>query len=1035
MRSLPDIVNVWNSGGPFVGDNKPVTRVMVQDPWPDLAGTSKEKDFLRTTSTSGTGSSASRGVPMRWYQNQSNSQSMTELPNIKSVNIDRSIDQDAASINISLDNQWMYTNGNNTLNDTTAGQPGYFTPTRGDSIDSARWGHAQNEWNDVLVPNAVLRVYTGFGGDASDYPNVLDAVAAGKLALYGVFLVDEVSIATGGGLSIRGRDMAKLLIEQQLFPPLVPNDKYPLSYYRWKLDPVRVRTGAKTFPAAPTVTGVTAGDKNTTYRDSEVDRWYGANASLYGHRGAHACDGNPHSYYLGVGNSGPDKPFAVDWVEFNCGEVMNAVYMHPWAGNYTMYVSVYENGAWQGSETVPYDPSSLYQTQYPVVNTGANIPYVASFKVPWEKAQDYVLPRAYNASRVRLSFRNLADSGLGTWKFRAGVREARMKGVTTTAGNFSRTQTDPSGTVKQFPYIQAADSIRNPDKTYSTGYITASVFDQIDAFGDARRKTATTHTGEDLWPTAIRFTPDAGGYYTLSLHGKVRAHGDAVWYGDLQDDQGFVDGEPHPSAGYAWDMAVTHTGNGYWIISEEGYIYAYGDAPQYSNRVTYSWENDALISITAHPSAMGFWTLLATGRVHAFGAATTYGHWPTTLPPPNVDNIGMEQTACIRSTSTGNGYWILSNKGRVKAFGDAKNHGEPGRLVDFDTTGAGELAFLVAFSQAYWELLPAPDDKGYLLLNADGTIDPFGEVDYFGAPVPGTIAELRSDGNYLDYSDIAKDLARWSGFLFYDPSHPSSQPAPVYGAVESTGAWAKERLPDEIFDKKPVVDALTEIREVVGYICHVDAEGRFVWRSPNTWHVGNFDEDGFHVEELPEIDERIQLIDYSTGISDDPLRSSVIITSHDPYADLSGTITTNYTPPSATKLRGLVKPAMWINQVFTNEDEQQIMAELIGLQISFQERQGSVTCVASPHIEIDDQVRIYERQTDETNIHYVRGVSFNHDLDSGSYTMTLTTHWLASGESSGDVIGGTVAASAELQERILNQQFGKFYVDNGERLS
>src|SRR5690606_32042012 len=60
----------------------------------------------------------------------------------------------------------------------------------------------------------------------------------------------------------------------------------------------------------------------------------------------------------------------------------------------------------------------------------------------------------------------------------------------------------------------------------------------------------------------------------------------------------------------------------------------------------------------------------------------------------------------------------------------------------------------------------------------------------------------------------------------------------------------------------------------------------------------------------------------------------------------------------------------------------------------FAQRRGQVTCLANPAIQVNDQVRIYERTTSETYIHYVRGISTSHDLDTGDYTMTLTTNWL-----------------------------------------
>ena len=94
----------------------------------------------------------------------------------------------------------------------------------------------------------------------------------------------------------------------------------------------------------------------------------------------------------------------------------------------------------------------------------------------------------------------------------------------------------------------------------------------------------------------------------------------------------------------------------------------------------------------------------------------------------------------------------------------------------------------------------------------------------------------------------------------------------------------------------------------------------------------------------------------------------------------------------------MVRPFAWVNQSFTRRGEQKKMAELIGLHIWFSQRQGQAECAANPAIEIDDQVRFWERITSDAYIHYVRGVKTSHDLESGEYTMTLTTHWLGTPE-------------------------------------
>lgn len=979
MRDASLIQDIWNRGGPFTGEEgKPNTIVTVQTTWGGEDG--KNIHFSERESV---GTMRIRGIPLRWYQKADNSQNEREIPNIASVSIDRSIDTDAATCNLSIYNQWMYDNGaiipSSAIPDGNRGLSGYFTPTRSMSPDDyARWGHISNEWQDILVPNAILRTYQGFGGHSKTRQQ---AIADGNIILTGVWLIDEVRINAKGMLDIQCRDMAKLLVEQQLYLPLVPSDKYPLTYYRWSYDTYQVRAAART-ETANISSSLTAGDKRTVFVDSAVDHWYpqGSPGSqipnggylLHGHRAIDCLDGNPSTYCLSVGNSGPDKPFASDWWEFDCGEFMNAVYVHPWAGNYEMYVSVKENGAWQGSQVVPYDTTIIEGQSY-WVDHGADIPYVAMFGTSFESGQEYVLDRAYNAERVRVSFRHQTDSGIGPWRFRAGMREFKIRG-TTDAGSVSTGSTSMTSVVR--PTVFAADA--HPD----SGYMTITSFWQLDVFGDSRydEPPPVSQSGDIPW--AIRHTPTADGYHIMDSSGRIFSYG-TFWLGDP-----YTNGYRHVPGQYQfYDMALTHTGNGYWCLDSRGEVHAFGDAVSYGNHTPSA--NEFFISIDSHPSGMGYWAMDTGGKVTATGVCTDFGDF-TEVP---LAHQTADAATCLRGNVNGDGYWILTDSGRVQNFGAADDFGE----ITDPVTPTG-----LDFYSGYYKLLPEQNDLGYLIVKGDGNIYPFGggqETFFYGSPVPGNSAEIRRPGNYLDYADIIKDLALWSGFLLYDEDLSDYEPAPVFGNIESTGAYAEERLPDDIFDKRPVIDAMTEIKEVVGYILFVDDEGGLRFESPNFWTQGNFMQGtGERVQYLPEIDERVNLTDYGVSFNDESLRSLIIISSEDPDEAGLTTVTTKHVPQTAKNLRGLLKPAMWVNGWFQNKDEQQVMAELIAMHIWFAQRIGQVSCVANPCIQINDQVRIYERQTSEVYIHYVRGVATNHDLDSGEYTMTLTTHWLGTGE-------------------------------------
>lgn len=676
------IWDAWTAGGPFIGDTAPHGRVTVEKDW---------SLHLQT------GAGSYQKCPIRWFQRVDNSQVETELPNVKSIEIDRSVDTDAGSCTINVYNQKMLTNASAGSSSTVLGQPGYFTWRSRSSEASARWGAgAGAEWSDVLVPNALLRTFEGFGGNDL---SISAAVTAGNLVQTGLWLVDSVRLGHDGMIELKCRDMAKLLIEQHLYPPLMPAALYPhgLRYCRWSFT---------YHPAVPATVGTgAAGNKRCAYervgvsQASGSDVWQEAfDASLHGHFPHEAFDGDDSTYWLSVGNDSPEEPFAVEWIEASCGDEIDNVYVNPWAGNYRCYVSVMENGAWVdgGLGSIDYHPAGIGKY------TGDNdavIPFVAQEGVPMETPTRIKLPRTYRADKVRFSFSNLYDSQWGPFTFRAGVRQ-----------------------------------------------------------------------------------------------------------------------------------------------------------------------------------------------------------------------LGLS--------------------------------------LGSSTTGA----------------------------NA-------GSAEY----------STQDDGNYRDYADIIKDFALWSGFTWYDGTNGEPQ---VFGNIESTGiADTGSCVLETQFEKKPVIDAMHLIRDIVSYQVRVDEEGGFRFESPNYFKAGNFDMAGAYVASIPEIDETMQLTSYTAEYRDSPLRTDIIISSDEPTANLDGTVTTHLVPSDVGLLRGIVRPLMVINHFLDDPADQLGMARLIDTDIHNALVAGSVGCVANPCLSINDQVRIHERVSSETGIHYIRGMRTSHDLDSGSYLMTLTTYRL--GDESG----------------------------------
>lgn len=780
------IRDAWNNGRNAIGKLKPHGVVTVEKDW-----------YLNQVGD------------IRWWQHIDGNGIETEVPNIENISIDRTIDQDAQQCTITLSNQWHYVNGEIALGDETLGQPGYFTFSRGESQESQdRWGQTRNEWNNVLIPDALLRTYQGYGG----HNKTLDeALIDGNVVLTGVWLIDEVRVNAKAKIEIRCRDMAKLLVEQQIYPPLVPADRYPVVYSRW-----------------------------------------------------------------GFNDMGSDDTF----------------------------ISI-----------IPSPPLSFTflgpQVNHSATGYGGNVPQPSYPDYFWN------------------------EPGNGYWLL------------------------STNGDVWAFG-----------NKVYYGGAVGIAQWEH-----NASVEMCSTITGH--------------GYWIICENGTVVARGDAVHYGNA--------GSYSPCV--AIDMH--YTGRGYWVLHRDGTVEGFGVATNLggiSTNLGPAFTDPAYIAavdIAADPVGNGYWILDNWGKIVNHGSADFFGNaYLHYFPDPNQDpDAGPVRTNTrITAHPLGGGYWQQDQVGQVFAFGRAKHYGQLAGQA-YVALG-GHLPYQNAnFPDFMNNTVPTPSGKGYWLPGVSGGVYPFGDATT-RAPLLGGGANgpfessLRIDGNYTDYTDIVRELLLWSGFYlggtFID----------VYGNLETTGAFASDRLPQDMFDKQPVIDPINKIKEIVGYIFYVDDEGAVHFESPNIYAPGNFDELGIHSDTIPEIDEEIQLFDYSVNFTDKSARSEIIISTTDPTEALDDTVTTRITPSTSDLLRGMTKPAMWVNGIFTSEREQEIMAELIALYSWLAQRQGSVSIMANPCLQINDQVRIFERVTSESYIHYIRGISSQMDLIGGEYTMTLTTHWM-----------------------------------------
>ena len=622
-----------------------------------------------------------------------------ELPNIKSISWNRSTSQDIATCTITLFNTETLPMGSSP-DDDGAGfeRPGYFTFNRGVSTESqSRWNQQTNGWKNMLLPDRIIRTYEGYGYSPEITPE-LDP----HMYPSGVWLIDDVAYDAQGLITLTCRDIGRILIDQIMFPPVVPHAQYPATwqtYHRVK-NPDVPKTSSKWFrPAYATDSNIPYIGKGFSDGD---DRYVQSNGAVRGHHGTHAFDSQPQkTYWLSVGNY-PRWSSAYEYIQgrFSSRKV-RAVKFRAWGGPYTYFISVYANGKWQGRSTIPYRSQA--------VDTNANIRFVKKGRVGKDAEIVVDIPDYGNATAVRITFTDLYDSGIGRYRWRAGVRDFQVNSSVTT-------------------YV-------------------------------------------------------SGGY---------RTEGN---YGDYTD-----------------------------IIK---YLCSWG----------------------------GFF-------------------WP--------------------SKSGGN---------TVKL--------ENGTTVAYVPPGAR------------------------------------------------------------------------------DPALPTGY---VWGFLEKVGTAGKVDLGVEIWDKKPLMDGISYIRDITNYLFFIDELGRVVWRSPNIWSVGNYRygptmSNPVRTSDMVTIDEDQTLMGLTATVSARNVREKIFVAN---VNGKFGAMAEGYNPAPS----GIRRVAGWTDQNFQTEKECQIMADLIAIRSMFTYRKNQLEIPGNPAIQCDDQIKILERTTGETYIHYVDGISSEFDMTTGRWTYSVETHWL-----------------------------------------
>jgi hypothetical protein len=375
----PGMTAVWLSGD-YMGDNRPIARATIQIP---NVGYYVPHEQTFTSLLFGGG------------------QYPVELPNIKSVSWNRSVDSDVADCIIELYNTAPLEIGQTPTREFD--QLGSYTYNYGTSLNSVAWGHTANDWQGYLVPDRVIRTYEGYGCTPTVAPE-----NDPKMMQSGTWLIDSVEYTHDGLITVKCRDFARLLLDQIIFPPVCPYARYPLYFEHY--------TQIANLPT------IMQGNNRVglQFNNSSNEPWVGSDGGVYGHYPHDAFDDDPGSYWLSVGNYRGDARFAYEWVQGSCGSTtVTSVTFSVVGGGYQAFLSIIANGDWVPGPIIDYHQDDIGRQK------NARVPYLQTMGCPNDGNYTFNC-NVPNATMVRVTLYNLPGLGPGPYIYRAAMRSLQV---------------------------------------------------------------------------------------------------------------------------------------------------------------------------------------------------------------------------------------------------------------------------------------------------------------------------------------------------------------------------------------------------------------------------------------------------------------------------------------------------------------------------------------------------------------------------------------------------------------------------------
>lgn len=350
-----------------------------------------------------------------------------EIRNILSCEWERSVDQDVATCTLRFLNSEMTPIGSPRDNPTSPDEldkPGYFTYNRGQSpFAGARWGHdADTGWQGTFVPDRVVRTYEGYGCDTSVFPGQDE-----NLVISGTWLIDKVTYEEETAIvTLEMRDFGRLLLDQIVFPPVIPAAEYPLAWVPTHSEFVDARDchgGEWVERLRPLGSASSSNEKyvGKGLTNAPYSSYVTSSGGVNGHHASHvlSLSSDTDIYWQ---SSGQDTIGSKVWWQFDFDEHhgIGGVRLLCKGGPYRVYVSVHNGGKWLGKREIPYEVTTGD------VDIAADIPFVKSVIADRAHPFDIILPRAYNAKKIRITFSRLRDSGVGEHPYYAALRNFQV---------------------------------------------------------------------------------------------------------------------------------------------------------------------------------------------------------------------------------------------------------------------------------------------------------------------------------------------------------------------------------------------------------------------------------------------------------------------------------------------------------------------------------------------------------------------------------------------------------------------------------